>query len=99
MYLAFFSLAYKYYLLSFNFCFDFFGFKPEKCMIINGGTNEKYVGGATKLFKQNERINNKGKEPGLPAFMGCARGLKGPYQRNEVSFKNFAFANINQVLH
>lgn len=32
--------------------------------------NEKDGGGATKLFKQqNERINTKGKEPGLLAVV------------------------------
>lgn len=70
MYFAFLSLAYKHYLLSFNFCSDFIGYKLEKCVITSGGTNEKDVGGATKLFKkQNERINTKGKEPGLPAVV------------------------------
>lgn len=84
----------------FYFGSDFIGFKPEKFIIRNGGANQKDVGEATKLFKwQNEIINTKGKEPGLAAVVCCASGLKGPYQQNEVPFKNFAFININQVLH
>lgn len=50
--------------------------------------NEKDGGGATKLFKQqNERINTKGKEPGLLAVVWCDSGLKRPYQQKKYPSK------------
>lgn len=55
MYLAFLSSVYKYYLLRFIFCSDFIGFKPEKCIIRNGGTNEKYVCGRSNKTVQTTK--------------------------------------------